>query len=234
MNEKNTLLQELHRLNQFYSATRIQSVNGINPSEEILFQMETLLVNYLERHPQDTDMWLKLTMVEFHPPWEDYDRIEKYITAILKYDKNNIQALLILAYAQYIYRGEVSDNLCVHLQDCCTITTDKELLSMIYLAIAWYYSSKNELVYEKTLLQSISYCDEHVDNYLLLARRYFKTKRNTEARIMVYRALANIRKIYRDGDASFDVTDIKPFFDEYFKGTYITQPNLRSIKRLLE
>jgi hypothetical protein len=75
-------------------------------------------------------------MVEHTPPWEDYDRMEKYITTILEYDKNNIQSLLVLANAQCAHRGGVSDDLFVRLQNCCHTTRNRELLSMIYLAIA--------------------------------------------------------------------------------------------------
>src|ERR1700761_3264439 len=97
MNDKNILLRELYKLNKLFWQAPTQSLTGDNPSEKVLEQMESLLMIYLEKHPQDTEIWLRLTMVEFTPPWEDYDRIEKYITTILKYDENNISGLLILA-----------------------------------------------------------------------------------------------------------------------------------------
>src|SRR5436190_12343813 len=121
MNEKNILIQELHRLSGLFWQAPNQSPMGDNPSEKVLEQMELLLMNYLKDHPQDTDMWLKLTMVEFTPPWEDYERIEKYITTILEYDENNVQSLLVLAYAQRAYREDVTDDLFLHLQRCCDI-----------------------------------------------------------------------------------------------------------------
>ena len=130
MNEKTIILQELHRLDELFSKAPTQSLMGINPSEKVLEQMESLLMAYLEKHPQDTEMWLKLTMVEFTPPFGDYERIEKYIMKILEYDQNNAQGLLVLAYAQRVYRGDVNDDLFVRLQHCCDMVMDKELLSM--------------------------------------------------------------------------------------------------------
>lgn len=191
---------------------------GDNPSEKVLEQMESLLTSYLKDHPQDTEIWLKLIMVEFTPPWEDYDRIEKYINSILEYDKNNIQSLLILADAQCAYRGGISDDLFIRLQDCCNINIDKELLSMIYLAIAWYYKYKDEKKYEQALLKSIDYCSEHVRNYELLGKLYFKMGREADSKKMIALASANVRKISRDDNSVPDITDITPFFDEFYRG----------------
>jgi hypothetical protein len=235
MNEKSLVLQKINILNELY-LDRKNPARG--SSEKVLEQMESLLMDYLKDYPQDTDMWLKLTMVEFTPPWEDYDRIKKYIAAILEYDKNNIQALLVLAYAQYIYRGEVFEDLFIRLQRVCNLTTDKELLSMIYSAIAWHYSSysvRDEKQYELSLLKSVYYCSEHVDNYRLLGRLYLEAGREVEGRKMIQHALANVRKVYEiNKDSVYDITDINRFFNEFFIGTYITQSKLESLRKLLD
>ncbi len=235
--KKNTLLQELRRLNELFLKAPTQLLMGENPSEKVLEQMESLLMEYLKDYPQDTDMWLKLTMVEFTPPWEDYERIEKYITTILEYDKNNIKGLLVLAYAQCAYRGDVTDDLFVRLQHCCDIITNKELLSMIYLTIAWYYawySVRDKKKYELSLLRSISYCSEHVHNYKLLGKLYLETNREAEGKKMIRYALANVRKIYGENYFSSDVTDIHEFFCEFFTGTHITSGSLESLLKLLD
>src|SRR5258705_12356143 len=129
MDEKNIVLQKINILNKLYSET---------VSEQVLFDMESILINYLHHYPKDSGMWLKLTMVEFSLPLEDYDRIEIYIKMILEYDENNVYSLLVFAYAQYIFRGQVQDDLFIRLNNVHGIT-DKELLSMICLAMAWYY-----------------------------------------------------------------------------------------------
>jgi len=240
MNEKNILVQELHRLSDLFSQAPTQSPMGGNPSEKVLEQMESLLMDYLKDHPQDTEIWLKLAMVEFTPPWEDYDRIEKYINSILEYDKNNAQSLLVLAYAQRVYRGDISDDLFIRLQRCCDIITDRELLSMLYLAIAWYYSwhsLRDEKKHELSLLQSIDYCSKHVHNYKLLGRLYLKTGREAEGKKMIQHALANIRKVYKednDDDSVYDITDITTFFNDYYRGTHVTQSTLESMRELLD
>lgn len=238
MNEKNILIQELHRLSGLFWHAPTQSTTGDNPSEKVLEQMESLLMNYLKDNPQDTDMWLKLAMLEFTPPWEDYDRIEKYINSILKYDENNVQALLVLANTQCALRGDVSDDLFVRLQRCCDIVTDRELLSMLYSAIAWYYSwysLRDEKKYELSLLRSIDYCSAHVTNYKYLGILYLETDREAEGKKMIQYALANVRKIYEiNKDFVYDITDLNRFFNEFFIGTHITQPNLESLRKLLD
>jgi len=239
MNNKNILVQELYRLSELFWQVPNQSPMGGNPSEQVLEQMESLLMNYLKDHPQDTDMWLKLTMVEFTPPWEDYDRIEKYINSILKYDENNVQALLVLANTQCALRGEITEDLFIRLQNVCNVTTNKELLSMIYLAIAWYCYSwpsyRDEKKYELSLLKSIQYCSEYVKNYARLGELYLKTGRDIEGKKMIHCALANVRKIYgSDDDSVYDITDVTSFFDEYYKGTHITTGSLESLRKLLD
>lgn len=236
MNEKSTILKELDRLNILFSKASTQSSMGINPSEKVLEQMESMLFAYLEKHPQDTEVWLKLTMVEFTPPFRDYERIEKYITTILKYDENNVQALLILADAQCAFRGNVAEDLFIRLQNACAITPDKKLLSMIYLAIAWYswYSLRDEGKYEQALLQSIDYCNQYVYNYELLGRLYLKVGRKAEGKKMINYALTNVQKIYGQDYDSFDVTDINEFFSEFFTGNHITPERLKSICELVD
>lgn len=60
-NEKSILLKKINELNELYS-------NRKNPergsSENILEKIDFLLKNYLESNPQDTEIWLKLTMHE--------------------------------------------------------------------------------------------------------------------------------------------------------------------------
>lgn len=224
MNEKNIVLQKLHILNLLYLK---------EPSEEILFKMESLLIAYLKSYPKDTDMWLKLTMVEFTPPWEDYDRIKGYINAVIAYDKYNIESLLILAYAQYIFRGEIKEDLFTLLMNARHTLIGQKLISMAYLVAAWYYKPIDEKEYEKKLLKSIYYCDEYVKNYVLLGELYCDRGNIVEGRKMIQLGLKNIQKIYTKGDFT-DITDINEFFDEFFKGTHIISENLQSIKKLLE
>lgn len=222
------LIQELHRLSDLFWQTSNQpTILETNPSEKVLERMELLLVDYLEEYPQDTNMWLKLIMLEFTPPWEVYDRIEKYITIVLNYDKNNIQSLLILAYAQYIYRGEISEDVFLRLQNSLNITTDKELLSMTYLAMAWYYSSKDEIEYKICLLQSIFYCNKHVKNYVRLGELYIKNGNYNEAAKMIYHAIENVSNVCKNNNNVSDLTDIDSFFDEFFKGYSYTQDELQ-------
>jgi hypothetical protein len=223
MNEKNIILQKIYALNELYLTTL---------SEEVLLEMELILMSYLEHYPKDTEIRLKLVMIEFTPPLEDYDKIEDYINAIITYDKDNIKGWLILAYAQYIFRGQIQQDLFLQLKKMSEFV-DKELLSMIYLAMAWYYESIKEKAYEQLLLESICFCDKHVKNYLLLGRFYLNIGKKVEGKKMIQIALNNIQKIYADDDLVNDITDVDAFFNEFFKGICITQENFQSIQKLL-
>lgn len=222
ISKRSAVLQELHRLNKLHAKTLLETV---------LWEMESILESYLQEYPNDTDMWLRLAMVEFTPPLEDYERIEKYIEAILKYDPTNIKGILVLAYVQYILRGKIYEELFVRLKTLCVIE-DKEWLSMIYLAMAWYYETTDEEKYEQLLLESIRYCDKHVNNFDLLGGLYLKTGRGVEGKKILQFAISNVQEVTSGGFA--DVDDVEFFFNERFKGTYITRENLRFIYKSIE
>ena len=222
MNEKNKVLEKIYQLNALYLETL---------SEQVLFDMESIMLDYLHYYPEDSDMWLRLVMIEFTPPLEDYDKIENYINTMLIYDQGNIKGLLVLAYAQYTFRGAIQEDLFMQLKSSCRIA-DKELLSMIYLAQAWYYESLDKEEYEKALLKSIDYCNYFVHNFVLLGELYFKKGKALESNEMIQVALKNIQKIYKTNDF-VDITDIDSFFDEFFKGIGITEENLRIIQKHL-
>lgn len=226
MNDKNLLLKEINELDKLYSDPK----HPENGSESILEKMDFLLENYLEDHPQDTEIWLKRIRLEFNSPWEDYDRIEKYVNSILAYDRNNIQSLLILAYAQKAYRGKINDNLLIHLQAMSNEVVNKELLSMICLAIAWFYLYKNEQEYEKEyekwLLQSMFHYNKYIKHYVLLGQLYLKRGNLIQAKNIFNLAIANIHNVSKNNDLSSDVTDIDSFFDEFFKGYSYTETRL--------
>jgi hypothetical protein len=53
---KDELIQKLHKLSKLYWEAPTYSPSGVNPSEKVLEQMESLLMNYLKKRPQDTEM----------------------------------------------------------------------------------------------------------------------------------------------------------------------------------
>jgi len=201
-------------------------------NEYILETIKNLIDEYLAKNPEDTDVRLRLVVLEFTPPWEDPELLSKYLNEIFKYDPDNIYATLILACTQDIFWGEITDTVFKKLNNLSSKNT--EILSMIELAKAWYYQCKdNDELYEKHLLNSISHCNQHVSNHIDLAHLYAKKGNKDEAKKFAQKAIDNVQVIYTRGSTT-DITDVEDFINERLKGTCITEPNLESIYELLK
>jgi len=72
-------------------------------NEYILEMIKNLINEYLAKNPEDTDVRLRLVVLEFTPPWEDPELLSKYLNEIFKYDPDNIYATLILACTQDVF-----------------------------------------------------------------------------------------------------------------------------------
>jgi len=221
----------------------IEKIKGLskifyeNPANEydkyILETIKNLIDEYLANNPEDTGVRLRLVMLEFTPPWENPELLVKYLNEIFKYDPDNIYAILILSYTEDVFWGGITDELFTKLDNLSS--KDPEILSMIELAKAWYYEEKrNNELYEKYLLSSISYCNNHVRNYEALAYLYAKKGKKNQATKLARKALHNIKIVYTKDYPRTDITDVEKFINEFFKSTHITKPNLESIYELLK
>ena len=70
-------------------------------SDYVLEEIKNLIDEYLAKNPEDTNVRLRLAMLEFTSPWEDPELVSKYLNEVLKYDPVNVYATLILAYMEY-------------------------------------------------------------------------------------------------------------------------------------
>lgn len=193
-------------------------LNGF--TDEKLTEIETVIKNYLVDHPKDTEMWLRLTMLEHNPPWEDPDRMVGYLHSILAYDPFNIQAVLMLAYIEDLFFGRMKDetrDVLYQLQ-----AKDPEILSMIEYAKAFDYLEENRELFVKHLAESIRLWDKHVNNFKLLGKYYIKIGNVKKGILLLKKALENIQVIYGENYDTTDITDINEFFNYYYKGTHTT------------
>jgi len=225
--DKKLLIEKIKNLTKKYYGKSVGERDIYTPEK-----IENLIDKYLVKNPEDTDVRLRLVMLEYNPGWEDPELIGKYLNEIFKYDPDNIYAALILAVTQDIFRGKITDTVFEKLNNLSS--EDPEILSMIELAKAWYYKCKNNNeLYEKHLLSSISYYNKHVKNYKDLAHLYAQKGKKNEAKKFAKKALHNVQVVYTRGSIT-DITDVEDFINERFKGTHITEPNLESIYELLE
>jgi len=116
---------------------------------------QTILLEHLKLHPQDTQAWLLLIRIECNTPFDDAERITDYAQHILAYDPLNVYALLFLVYADYYTFG--GSNQEIYQKLCKLSVKDKKLMAIIEIAKAFYLEYTDHQAYEKILKKSIEY-----------------------------------------------------------------------------
>ncbi len=196
-----------------------------------LGEIESIIKSYLENHPQDTEMWLRLAKLELTPPWEDPDRIVGYLNVILSYDPHTILAILMRAYIEDLFFGGMKEATRNMLYEIAS--DDAEVLSMIEYAKAIDFLEVNKNQYIKHLKKSIAYSDKDVNNFKLLGKYYIKHGNIEEGHYFIKKALDNIQGIYAETVFDSDITDINNFFNYYYKGIYTTKFVKEDLEQLL-
>lgn len=186
-------------------------------------QIEAMLVDYLCKYPFDIDMWVGLTNLEHTMPWQDSYRIYNYLENALIFDANNVQVLLLLAFQEYLHRGQVTEQTMYRLDSLKNI--DFHSNSMIFYIKALSLMDRASAQYEKYLLRSIEFYDKDVNNYEDLAEHYYDKGEYVRALIYYKNALKNVQKVYVENDSSHgeDILNINDFFDYYYCGTSKTE-----------
>ena len=183
-------------------------------NEEDMLEAEKLLEQALQNDPQNTDLLLKLAVLVQESP--DFDLSIPRLEKILSYDPDNALALLILAETNYHFCSQISKSL---FDKLTSLTTGNvEIDSMLRYAATWFFTiNPNDYEEEKLLLESISICQSHVNNYEALAELYLRQERYSEAKRMFQNAIKNVIRV-RAKDR--DMTNVQKFLAEYVSGTH--------------
>ena len=210
------------------------------------------LEDYLEKNPNDIEIWLRLAVLAVRPPTGDDCRAIECINEVLKVDPNNFEALILGAYINKYFKAEISNTLDM-LNNFKT--NDPKQLSMIEHAKSWSYEvleknkykqshnssieffyddSSNYPLLKDALKKSIDLYSYHVFNYKQLALLYNECNRKDDAAKLLKKAIRNIRVVYTENsDNQKDWTCAKEYLNEHVKGTHITNIVYQSIKEFL-
>jgi tetratricopeptide (TPR) repeat protein len=204
---------------------------------EKLEKIEQLLEEQLQHEPENIELWLRLALLELAIPLVDTYKSIACLEKVLELNKNNSNALLLLAYINHHQLGGISEELMRRLNATCTDSA--ELNSMLKYAISWFYfgtnpASKDVALEEFYLKSSINLFQNHVWNHVKLAELYITQRKLIEAKELLGKALSNIKKVYPSEYESeaCDITDIDEYLNERFKGIYLSFVNAESIKKL--
>jgi len=193
-----------------------------------------LVEEQLKHEANDIKLWLSLAIVIVEVPIVDYEKSIACIKKALDIDKDNVIALLILAYVYEHELGGIDDILLNKIESLHTDSA--ELNSMLKYVASWSYArhKKNDFLKEEILLkESINLYGGHVWNYKNLARLYLAQGRKSEAYFLIKKALSNIKIVYGKENYEYEPTDINEFINERLKGIHLTDSNVRLIQKML-
>lgn len=104
--------------------------------------------------------------------------------------------------------------------------------------VIFYFGNEKKML-ANFIKKNQSYCKKHVSNYTELADFYAKKGEKNKAIKFAKKALHNIQVVfdedyYSTNTTDTDITNVEDFINERFKGTHITDSNLKSIYKLLK
>ena len=185
-------------------------------------EAEKEIKDILRLDTYNTDLWLRLAVLETIPPLSYYPKAIESLNKILEYDDSNFDAILLLICINHYMIGFIEDELINKINNIKT--DDKEKLSMLEYAKCWYFQSIDENKYVESLQKSIELYPYHVFNYEQLAQYYKKNGEFNKANTLIEQALKNVNFIYceQNNKLEHDDTSIDKYFNEFVKGTHIT------------
>ena len=221
---KKTLQKKLLDLNSQWFKDPTNSI----PTLEV---MEELLKNYLAVNPQDTEMRIKLAMVQYTVPLADDIAAMENLNMVLEYDPENIICLLSIAYIQSCLSGSLNLNIVKCLRNANPKTQQDKAL--ILYAESWHYKHFNIKKYENLLDESINAYSGYVWPHYFRAQAYYQKNDVAMACHYYKRAFDNIVHVCAE-DEYFDIADVNFFIDNEIKGTVLTDINFGRIKKIVD
>ena len=204
-------------------------------NEEKLEKAEALLIDYVQKNPDDLEGWNRLIMLETLDPMEDYEQAAQYAKeALTHHDDQPIYFVLILLFA-HLHRGEL-DHVLVEQAKGALNKADPEIASMISLLIAKYYKSRDSIQYEAFLTKSIEDGPYFVGNYLELGDYYVAKGQRDLGKELIRKGLAQVQLIYKteDDDEELDWLDIERYVNEMLTRVFIMEDSYNDFEELLQ
>lgn len=195
-------------------------------------KIDQMLQDKLQQEPENIELWLRLAVLKQSVPLSSDHASIFCLKKVLALDNNNAIALLLAACAMSNYVSGIDEEIKNKLLSLHP--EDKELASMIKYMASCCYFGKDEQREEELLRESISLCQDHVWNYVYLAQLYYIQGRNTDAEMLIQKALSNVKKIYPIQNCGWDTTNVNEFLNERIKGIYLTANNLENIKHCVK
>ena len=197
-----------------------------------VYEIERLLEEMIEQGEYNSELLLRLALLELVPPIKDYYKSIKCIETILEHEEN-IYAILVLADIHHNYLGGVNEYTFDKLNS--VVVTDNEIHALVEHSKSWYFQDIGKTEeYEKCLLNSIKYCECFVLNNFELGQYYIDHKQEHKGKEYIQRAIDNVMKVYEENFVIEDLTDIEEYINEMYKGIHLSKQVFDWIKSCLD
>lgn len=189
---------------------------------------EEILLDRLRISPNDSELWLKLALIELQYPFEDYDRALEYIDKSISEFPNYFEAICIKQYLMNFYYNEI-DN--VLLDRAIEFNYGNSQKSVLYYIKSWEYRNAKNIDDEISMLnRSVELCQKFVYPFRRLGN-IFKEKNELLSKNYYLKAKSNIIEVFLI-DSFDDFTNPDVFIDEYITGVRLSSVNAESINLL--
>jgi hypothetical protein len=194
-----------------------------NPEE-----IKTFFMGKLKQDPYNMEAAFLLALIEqFLPNLNVAQNIVSFENFSAMSNGLEALATIFLAYVKNQY-AVTDEEVLVHRLKRLE-ATDNQINSMIYYAQAWFYEMREPKLAEQYFKESINLCQDYVWNNVALAKLYLKEGRKKEAKLLVRRALQNVKMTDSKGMLTYDLNE---FLNECIKGTWLGKAQLESLKAL--
>ncbi|NUU77780.1 tetratricopeptide repeat protein [Paenibacillus xylanilyticus] len=212
-------------------------VNGlVNQSTgESLEEAEKLILDYLNKFPQDVDAWARVVLLQTLPPFGDYQRAISLLDSAMEYHGNVSYFTILSSFFSEWFMGGMNDFQLENLMQLKKNSSDTQTKAIILYLMAWHYESTNKNKFVTLVDQSIKTCNYLVMNWVDLGNYYLQNGEMDKGKLLIQSGLANVKLIYKEETCyeDYDSLDVIRFINERITGVFMTEGRYNSIVNLI-
>ena len=189
----------------------------------------TTIQDYCFLYPENNDLKLRLAILLQSVFIDDYPSALKIIESILKNSSNHIDALILKAYIEDTFQGQISDTtfdkINLQLENANLKGNNR---NQLFVLKAYYFRRRDEKKYLSSLIDSTTNDVLSSHNYFLLYELLKSKGEDKKAVKALNHAIANVVHVY-DTSEYIDFTDFKEFINEKIRGVHLSKVNYDSL-----
>ncbi|MGG4399789.1 hypothetical protein ABEW61_06655 [Paenibacillus amylolyticus] len=212
-------------------------VNGLvnQSTEESMEEAEKLILDYLNKFPQDVDAWARVVLLQTLPPFGDYQRAISLLDSAMEYNDNVSYFTILSSFFSEWFMGGMNDFQLEKLMQLKKNSSDTQTKAIILYLMAWHYESTNKNKFVTLVDESIKTCDYLVMNWVDLGNYYLQNGEMDKGKLLIQSGLANVKLIYKEDICyeDYDSLDVIRFINERITGVFMTEGRYNSIVSLI-